>query len=62
MKTYEGFRKGKEYSKKETKPYVIKVKYEHGDADFDTTEKFSFSTEEKMRDVLKVLIKVMNGL
>lgn len=58
MKTYESFRKGKESKPKD--PYSITVEYEHGDADFKTKEKFSFKTEEEMRKVLKVLIKVRN--
>ena len=59
VKTYEGFRKGKEYPV-DVKPYELEVKYEHGDADFTTKEKFSFKTEEKMREVLAALLTVRN--
>lgn len=57
IKTYESFRRGKETP---IKPYSIIVEYGHGDADFETKETYSFSTEEEMRDVLKFLIKVRN--
>jgi len=59
IQTYEGFRKGKEYPV-DDKPYQLKVKYSHGDADLDTTETYKFKTEESMRDVLDALIKVRN--
>jgi len=58
MKTYGSFRKGKQ-KQDDDKPYKIKVTYEHG-SDFNTVKIFSFETEEQMREILKLLIKVRN--
>lgn len=59
LQTFEGFRKGQDYSKPNY-PYIISVKYEHGDADFNTKRKFEFKTKEELNKVLDFLIKVRN--
>lgn len=40
--------------------YKIKVKYEHGDADFNTEETYKFKTEEDMLKILDFLYKIRN--
>jgi len=41
-------------------PYLIHVKYEHGDADLYTNETFKFSNEEDFKNVLKFFHECMN--
>lgn len=58
IKTFEAF--NPRIKRKEIRPYQLHVKYEHGDADFDTFETYNFSTEDQFNNVAHFFYDIMN--
>lgn len=58
MKHLESF--NSRIKKGKTPPYVIEVKYEHGDADLDTKDSFACKDEAEFRRKLEFLFECMN--
>jgi len=58
IKKFEAF--NPRIKRREESPYQLHVKYEHGDADFDTFETFSFTEQDKFDRVVHFFYDIMN--
>lgn len=58
ISTFEAF--NPRIKRSQSYPFQLHVKYQHGDADFDTFETYNFSTEDKFSDVVHFFYDIMN--